>query len=361
MATKTASSQKVPANRTCPLCFKQFTRSYNLRSHLRTHKNERPYKCNVCSKAFARQHDRKRHERLHLGQMRFVCRGDLELGGQWGCGRAFSRDDGLARHLRSDIGSECIRPLLDQERKQHRRRSSPVTTGSTSPATTIAQQPIAGAESLAAIATPMDLDPNLTYPYVVTGMGWTSMVPVSAALPPQYPTLATERLVSPAYGAAMMPHPSRRMAHIKKNWPKQWHKRVLDGVKYWEDHYQGLPITTITPELRDDLQPPDEYDLLARELDVVSPAMRDLDEYKSFTAEPPVAIDLIAARDTSACLMSAAFFELARQPAVQAKIRAEVERQLDGRLVTVQGTSKVECDLDKVIVYKERKGEERAS
>ncbi|KAH7146104.1 cytochrome P450 [Dactylonectria macrodidyma] len=41
---------------------------------------------------------------------------------------------------------------------------------------------------------------------------------------------------------------------------------------------------------------------------------------------------LIAARDTSACLMSAAFFELARQPAIQAKIRAEVERQLDGRL-----------------------------
>ncbi|KAJ6446974.1 glutamyl-tRNA(Gln) amidotransferase [Purpureocillium lavendulum] len=29
--------------------------------------------------------------------------------------------------------------------------------------------------------------------------------------------------------------------------------------------------------------------------------------------------------------------------------------------VTVQGTNKVECDLDKVIVYKERKGEERAS
>ncbi|KAK4671411.1 hypothetical protein QC764_607310 [Podospora pseudoanserina] len=41
---------------------------------------------------------------------------------------------------------------------------------------------------------------------------------------------------------------------------------------------------------------------------------------------------LIAARDTSACLMSAAFFELARQPAIQAKLRAEVDRQLEGRL-----------------------------
>lgn len=41
---------------------------------------------------------------------------------------------------------------------------------------------------------------------------------------------------------------------------------------------------------------------------------------------------LIAARDTSACLMSAAFFELARQPRVQAKLRLEIEQQLCGRL-----------------------------
>lgn len=97
---------------------------------------------------------------------------------------------------------------------------------------------------------------------------------------------------SPAYGAAMMLHPSRRMAHVKKNWPKSWHKPVLDGVtKYWEDYYQTLPITTTTPDLRDKLQPPDEYELLARELDVVRPAMNELDEYQSFITQTPVAID----------------------------------------------------------------------
>jgi hAT family protein len=96
----------------------------------------------------------------------------------------------------------------------------------------------------------------------------------------------------PAYGAAMILHPSRRIAHIKKNWPKSWHKPVLDGVKkYWEDHYRGLPIETTTPDLIDKLHPPDEYDLLAQELDVVGPAMKDLDEYLSFTAKTPIAID----------------------------------------------------------------------
>ncbi|KFA81610.1 hypothetical protein S40288_09580 [Stachybotrys chartarum IBT 40288] len=116
-----------------------------------------------------------------------------------------------------------------------------------------------------------------------------SCIAASWAIFDKYYQLTDE---SPAYGAAMILHPSRRMAHIRKNWPKSWHKPVLDGVKkYWEDHYQGLPITTTTPELRDSLQPLDEYDLLARELDVVSPAMCDLDEYKAFIAETPVAID----------------------------------------------------------------------
>ncbi|KAI1176821.1 hypothetical protein F4777DRAFT_233292 [Nemania sp. FL0916] len=113
--------QKHPATFQCTLCPKRFTRAYNLRSHLRTHTDERPFVCTVCGKAFARQHDRKRHEGLHTGEKKFVCKGELKAGGQWGCGRRFARADALGRHFRSEAGRICIKPLLDEEMVERQR------------------------------------------------------------------------------------------------------------------------------------------------------------------------------------------------------------------------------------------------
>lgn len=113
--------QKHPATFQCTLCPKKFTRAYNLRSHLRTHTDERPFVCTVCGKAFARQHDRKRHEGLHSGEKKFVCRGELASGGNWGCGRRFARADALGRHFRSEAGRVCIKPLLDEEALERQR------------------------------------------------------------------------------------------------------------------------------------------------------------------------------------------------------------------------------------------------
>lgn len=114
-STESKRTQRHPETFQCTLCPKRFTRAYNLRSHLRTHTDERPFVCTVCGEAFARQHDRKRHENLHSGEKRFVCKGYLNQGAQWGCGRRFAGVDALARHFRSEAGSSCIKPLMENE------------------------------------------------------------------------------------------------------------------------------------------------------------------------------------------------------------------------------------------------------
>jgi uncharacterized Zn-finger protein len=95
-----------------PGCGSTFTRHFNLKGHLRSHNDERPYKClyDGCPKCewhhhplrvdvllttgsavvgFARQHDCKRHMLLHEGLRPFECEG---------CGKKFARLDALTRH-----------------------------------------------------------------------------------------------------------------------------------------------------------------------------------------------------------------------------------------------------------------------
>ncbi|RPB28642.1 hypothetical protein L211DRAFT_401357 [Terfezia boudieri ATCC MYA-4762] len=165
--------QKHPATFQCHLCPKKFTRAYNLRSHLRTHTDERPFVCTICGKAFARQHDRKRHEGLHSGEKKFVCRGQLKAGGMWGCGRRFARADALGRHFRSEAGRICIRPLLDEE---HAERSR------------------AQVEQHAAQVVMMHKLPHhqpLQYPDGGIMVGGQGGMVLPAALLQQYPALAT--------------------------------------------------------------------------------------------------------------------------------------------------------------------------
>ncbi|KAF5342650.1 hypothetical protein D9611_002022 [Ephemerocybe angulata] len=96
--------RKQEAQFVCPFpnCGSTFTRSFNLKGHIRSHNEEKPFVCHWpgCGKGFARQHDCKRHEQLHTNYRPFTCEG---------CNRQFARMDALNRHLRSEGGAECAK------------------------------------------------------------------------------------------------------------------------------------------------------------------------------------------------------------------------------------------------------------
>ncbi|KAJ5702847.1 hypothetical protein N7488_010395 [Penicillium malachiteum] len=79
----------------CPYCATEFTRQHNLKSHLLTHSQEKPFVCSTCQSRFRRLHDLKRHTKLHTGERPHTCPK---------CGRRFARGDALARHNKGQGG-----------------------------------------------------------------------------------------------------------------------------------------------------------------------------------------------------------------------------------------------------------------
>ncbi len=89
------------------------------------------------------------------------------------------------------------------------------------------------------------------------------------------------------YAAALILHPSRRLAYIKKNWKKEWQKPALANVKKLWGFYRDREVVQDDVQIR---EPPKLNDLakIMKSLDVID--TEDIDEYDAYTREKAIPI-----------------------------------------------------------------------
>lgn len=95
----------------CEFCQKCFTTLSDLKKHMRTHTQERPYKCpeDDCGKAFTASHHLKTHKRTHTGEKPYPCQENS-------CQKSFSTSHSLKSHKKTHQ-----RQMLNKGKKKSKR------------------------------------------------------------------------------------------------------------------------------------------------------------------------------------------------------------------------------------------------
>jgi hypothetical protein len=163
----------------------------------------------------------------------------------------------------------------------------------------------------------------------------------------------------PVYAAALLLDPSKRLAYIQQNWPRDWHEAAIAGARdIWMTEYQGLAISK-EPERRPAPLPSKkdgQLSFLFRSIEVKQKAIStDSDNLDSFINALPLEIDCTPLEWWSRLEQRAQYPRLSRMAIDILSIpseSAEPERAFSGarrtaswdRLrITCKNLEKVEC------------------